>query len=140
MRRSTIADGYQPHLASFKTWWEPYSCDEKTGASIGGQPSAWRWWVRPPTEEGRTKWERRQYGERAERAIKSAIYYECWKQWKLDGEPIGQWVQFMGWDSQGHPLQGVYGGPFISICLPVEQQAVGMGEIWKTIGEKQHVA
>lgn len=130
---------YQTNLASFKTWWEPFSTDSRTGASIGGQPDAWRWWARPPTEGG-TRWERREYGTSAERAFKSKIYYGCWLKWKQSGEQHGQWAQYLDQDERGNPSFAVYEDAFVSNCLPIEEQAARMGEIYKAIGQKQHIA
>src|SRR5580765_2470166 len=118
-------------FASFRTWWEPFSTDEITGASEGGQPEAWRWWARPdPDRPG--KWERRRYGEIAKRAFKNKVYRDWWRQWKLSGEPHGGWVQFLDENDDGTCRFAIWGEPFISNCLPLEEQQTRLGEVTKT--------
>lgn len=132
-----VYDQYQSDLASFKTWWNTYSTDSVTGAGVGGQPDARRRWAQPI---GNGKWAKRYYGEIAERAFKAKGYHHWWSQWKLDGEPRGQWVQFLDEGDDGKLHYKVHNGPFVSNCIPIEEALERVGELYKTIGNKQYIA
>lgn len=128
-------EAYQSDLANFRHWWEPFSTDPKTGASVGGQPDALRWWARPING----RWERRRYGEIAERAFKAEWYNKCWQNWKERGEQHGEWVQFLDQEDDGKVKCEVYDEPFVSNCLPLEEQQRRLKEIYATVGEKRWV-
>ncbi len=95
-----------------------------------------RWWARPTNSK---RWERKRYGEIAERGFKAEWYNQCWRKWKEAGEPHGQWVQFVYQEEDSKMLCEVYNEPFVSNALPIEEQQSRLGEIYKVLGEKRHV-
>jgi hypothetical protein len=106
-----IRSGWDSHPPEqFQRWFMPTGIDDVSGASVGGLPDAERIWARHDPGG----WVQKQYGMTAEVAWNTKHLRE----------------QFLGWQEAGCPE---HDEPFVSLALPLDEQAKRFGAISKTL-------